>query len=86
MQADHELSNACLVVRYEEVCSKAQQSLQRVFEHLEFEEASYREIVDAHAPLISAPDYYEPDFSDAEKVLIRKITSDTAAKFGYPIG
>ena len=86
MQANHELSNACLVVRYEEVCSKAQQSLQRVFEHLEFEEASYREIVDAHAPLISAPDYYEPDFSDAEKVLIRKITSDTAAKFGYPIG
>ena len=75
------LAEACLVVHYEDTCSETVDTLQKVFAHLELDDEPGAEIIAASAPTISAPDYYQPDFSAAEVALIETLTRDTAERF-----
>lgn len=81
MKDNQALAEACLVVRYEDTCSQAVKRLQRIFAHLDLDDAAGTQIISDCAPAISAPDYYQPDFTAAEVQLIRKITGDTDALF-----
>jgi hypothetical protein len=81
MNANQALAEACLVVHYEDTCSETTRSLERVFTHLGLDDEWGEKIVAACAPTISAPDYYEPDFTAAELELIRTVTSGIAERF-----
>ncbi|HNP64540.1 MAG TPA: sulfotransferase [Woeseiaceae bacterium] len=83
MRANPALQAACLVVRYEDLCSESQQTLQAVFRHLHLDDAAMDAIIASVAPTISAPDYYVRDFSTADATLIRDLTGRTAELFGY---
>ncbi len=83
MQTNPALQDACLVVRYEDACDDARAILQCVFAHIGLDDAASGAVIDACAPMINAPDYYQKDFSAAEEDLIRKVTAQVAAKFGY---
>ena len=83
MQANAALNDACLVVRYEDACDDARASLQCVFAHIGLDDAESGAVIDACAAMINAPDYYQPEFSAADEVRIRKPTAEVAANFGY---
>ena len=83
MQKNEALAAACLVVPYEEFCREPSQKLEAVFTHVDLNDESGKKIIAACAPTISAPDYYQADFSSAQKALVREITCDTAELFDY---
>ncbi|EPC00333.1 hypothetical protein L861_07495 [Litchfieldella anticariensis FP35 = DSM 16096] len=78
---DPALRDACLVVRYEDLCSQPEEMLTRVHVHsqLSVEPQALREAASG----LHAPTYYRPKFSDRELTLIREITQPVAARFGY---
>jgi len=77
MQENQELAKACLVISYEDICSRTTKSLERIFAHVGLDDERAEEIIKTYAPIISAPDYYQHGFSEAQQELIRKLTSDT---------
>ncbi len=84
MQANPALKNACLTIRYEDLCSEPQQALQGVFQHLDLDVTASDDIIASIAPTISAPDYYDCDFNAVDAALLRDLTGPTAELFGYP--
>jgi hypothetical protein len=76
------LADACLIVPYEDTCAAPVDSLESVFTHVGLDDEWSEKIIAACAPTISAPDYYQSDFSAEQEELIRKITRDTAELFG----
>jgi hypothetical protein len=83
MKENQTLAKACLVIRYEELCSRSRKSLHGLFAHLDLHDECAEEIIAACAPTINAPDYYQPDFSAAQLELIQKLTGDTAESYDY---
>jgi hypothetical protein len=81
MNDNQALANACLVVRYEDTCSETVKTLKRVFTHLGLDDDRGEEIIAACAPTISAPEYYQPDFTAAQEALIRDVTREVAELF-----
>lgn len=76
MQDNPALAKACLVIRYEEMCSETERTLEKLFAHLDLNDEWADKIIETFAPTISAPDYYESGFTRPEQELIRKTTSD----------
>ncbi len=83
MKENQTLARACLIIPYEELCSRTRKSLHRLFVHLDINDKWAEEIIEACAPTINAPDYYQPDFSAAQLKLIQKLTGDTAESYNY---
>ncbi|MDH4571906.1 sulfotransferase family protein [Salinicola acroporae] len=81
LDADPELKAACLVVRYEDLCSQPHDKLQAVFDHAELELDPH--VLNEAAGGLHAPTYYQPRFSEAELAMIAEITGPVAARFGY---
>ncbi|WP_443191898.1 sulfotransferase [Pseudomonas indica] len=81
LDADPALREACLVVRYEDLCTAPQETLGRVFAHsqLDIQPAD----LERAATGLHAPGYYRPDFNEEERALIEAITQPVAARFGY---
>lgn len=82
LDAEHDLLDATLVVRYEDLCVDTGQVLRRILEHTGFEQHA-DEVLGRFEDTISAPTYYAPDFTDDELDTLRAATSEVAAKFGY---
>ncbi|WP_413042844.1 sulfotransferase family protein [Pseudomonas sp. YJ42] len=78
---DEALHQACLMVRYEALCSDPRTTLARVFEHSDLPVTG--DWLDTAAAGLHAPGYYRPTFSDEELALIQTITGPVAARFGY---
>jgi sulfotransferase family protein len=76
MKDNPELAKACLVIPYEEICSRTEKSLEKIFAHVGLDDECAEKLIAAYAPIISAPDYYQHGFTAAQKELIRKLTSD----------
>lgn len=83
MKENQILAKACLVVRYEETCSQTKKSLDRLFAHLGLDDEWAEKIIEAYAPTISAPDYYQSSFTAPQQELIQKLTSATAGTYKY---
>lgn len=83
MKENQTLAKACLVIPYEAICSQTRKSLDRLFAHLDLDDEWAGKIIEACAPAINAPDYYQPDFTAAQQELIQELTSDTARTYSY---
>jgi hypothetical protein len=83
LKENQKLANACLVVFYEDTCSRTSSSLRKIFAHLNLDDDWVDKTIDAYDPIIREPDYYRPEFSKGEQELIRNLTRDTAASYGY---
>ncbi|MDH5502060.1 MAG: sulfotransferase [Gammaproteobacteria bacterium] len=79
------LAEACLVVPYEDICSETEDSLARVFVHVDLDDAESKTIIATRAATISAPDYYQPGFTAPQLELIRNLTGDIAGQFGIRV-
>lgn len=81
MTENQELSKACLVVRYEDICTRTRSGLNRIFAHLGLDDEWAERTTEAYDPIIQAPDYYRPGFSKRQQELIRSLTGETAESF-----
>ena len=81
LQADPGLDQACLTIRYEDLCGDSESTLRRFYEHcaLAIDDDALR----AAAGRLHLPDYYKPSFNAEDTALIREITAPVAARFGY---
>lgn len=79
--ANDSLRDACLVVRYEDLCGQPREWLEKFFAHLRLEGAD--SIIDEYSGKLHLPTYYRPDFTEAEQQAIAEATRDVAARFGY---
>jgi hypothetical protein len=81
LDADPRLREACLVVRYEDLCTAPRDTLAQVFAHGQLEIAP--ETLEQAAAGLHAPGYYRPTFSAEELALIETVTQPVATRFGY---
>jgi Sulfotransferase family len=75
-----ELAGAIQVVRYEDLCADPATTLTAVLDHCGL---AHDDLPEVAREQISAPNYYEPNFTEAERTTIRSRTEAVAARFGY---
>ncbi len=81
LAANAALRRAALVVRFEDLCGHAEETVRRVSEHCQLPgDKSLRKSL---ARRLHAPSYYRPTFSAAEVRAIEEETCDVAGQFGY---
>lgn len=82
LEADADLREAALVVRFEDLCQAPRDYLERILEHcgLPIDSA----FLDDAASGIHFPSYYEPGFTPQEMEIIQTETASAARRLGYP--
>ena len=79
LEADAELSRRCLLVRYEDLCDRAPETMAAVGEHIG--------LPAQRAKLLAAglhrPDYYTVQLTDDERAAITEETAAVARHFGF---
>ncbi len=81
LAASPALRRAVLVVRFEDLCASAQETVRQVADHCLL--PSNKSMRQALAMRLHAPTYYRPSFSAAEEKAIEEETFDVAGQFGY---
>lgn len=80
LAADPDLAARTLVVRYEDLCDRAAETLERVFAHVDLPlDAPTR---DAFAAQLSRPTYYAPGFGPAEERDLLAVTEAVRNRLG----
>ena len=83
VNANPALKEACSIVRFEDLYSKPDETIRRLFHHARLEGEAADEIHDKYMKRFRKPRYYKPDYSKEDVALIRRITAETAQKYGY---
>ena len=79
--ANPALAKATLIIRYEDLCHRATETLTQLADHCELEaDQSLRASL---ADWLHAPTYYQPKFTAAEQAAINEETQAVAEHFGY---
>lgn len=78
--ADPDLAEATMILRYEDLCAEPRQVMSSVCDHCFLDPAG---LPAGAARQISAPAYYEPEFSRAERDLIAELAGPVSKRFGY---
>jgi hypothetical protein len=81
LDANPALSEASLVVRFEDLCRSPRAMLERTLAHCRLDAAPGW--LDERSAAIRFPSYYRPGFAPAELETIERHTAATAARFGY---
>ena len=61
-----EVRSACLLFRYEDLCTHSAQLIDTILDHCELPQDKFEAIRAEYADRLSPPDYYQPDFSADE--------------------
>lgn len=80
-ESDPALSEAVLFLRYEELCERPAEVMERVLGHCGL--APSVEVLQRAQQRLRPPDYYAPDFTPGELHAIRDRTAPVASYFGY---
>jgi len=85
LASDPELAKAVCLVRYEDLCGKSLETIDRIVAHTGLSAEPFAGTRQAYAEKLSLPDYYRPNFNPAELDDIVELTQPVAAKFGYDV-
>jgi hypothetical protein len=80
LSADSDLAAATQVVRYEDLCGEPISALTDVLRHCDLVDDT---LASEFSSTVSAPDYYQPDFSDRDLAILHEETSCVAQRYGY---
>jgi hypothetical protein len=86
LEHDPELARAVWVVRYEDLCIKPEETIDRILAHTGLSLDAFTPMRIKYISKLSLPDYYHPNFSVQERAEIIALTKDVAAHFGYSLG
>lgn len=87
LEEDETLSDATMVVRYEDLCNDPETEIRDVLQHCELKDV--QPVLDRFVPKIHAPDYYQPSFSLEDQAVIIEETAPICDRYGYdlePVG
>ncbi len=79
------LKNACLWLRYEDLCGNSADSIDRILEHCHLPSEGFGAVRSYYIEHLTESDYYKVEFSQAERRLIADICGETAARLGYDL-
>jgi hypothetical protein len=85
LRHDPELASAVCVVRYEDLCAKPAETIDRILAHTGLSPDLFAPVRTRYMSKLSLPDYYRPNFSVEERAEIIALTKDVAAQFGYSL-
>ena len=85
LKQDPELARAVCVVRYEDLCVKPEETIDRILAHTGLSLDAFTPMRIKYISKLSLPDYYRPNFSVEERAEIVALTKDVAAHFGYSL-
>ena len=85
LERDPELARAVCVVRYEDLCIKPEETIDRILAHTGLSLDAFTPMRIKYISKLSLPDYYHPNFSVQERAEIIALTKDVAAHFGYSL-
>ncbi|MCA9538512.1 MAG: sulfotransferase [Myxococcales bacterium] len=72
-----------LLVRYEDLIAAPGRTIDRMLGHAELDPSPFAATRAEYAARLSAPDYYRPEFTPAERDRIRAVTRSVAERLGY---
>lgn len=81
LDANPQLRDASLIVRFEDMCRATEQTIRSIFKHCDVHDAET--LVARWTPRIHSPSYYEPSFSQEEFAIIDRLTQPVSNRFGY---
>jgi hypothetical protein len=81
LEEDEELRHQTLILRYEDLCDRSEETLRRLFEHVELELDDTA--LAYHAARLGRPAYYRPDLGPGEEQALREETAVVAKLLGY---
>ena len=84
LETDARLREAVLIVGYEDLCAEPALMIRRLFDHCQL--AIDDDKVKTLAAKVQFPAYYQPKFSDAERMMIDEITGPVAERFALLAG
>ena len=85
IDSDPALARAVCVVRYEDLCAKSGETIDRIVAHTELDPAKFAQTRSAYVEKLSLPDYYRPKFDSRELSEIVDVTGPVASRFGYDV-
>jgi hypothetical protein len=85
LKHDPELARAVCVVRYEDLCVKPEETIDRILAHTGLSPDAFTPMRIKYISKLSLPDYYRPNFSVEERAEIIALTKDVAEHFGYSL-
>ncbi len=85
LKHDPELDRAVCVVRYEDLCVKPEETIDRILAHTGLSADAFAPMRIKYISKLSLPDYYRPNFSAEERAEIIALTKNVAAHFGYSL-
>jgi hypothetical protein len=85
LKRDPELARAVCVVRYEDLCVKPEETIDRILAHTGLSDDAFTSVRSKYISKLSLPDYYRPNFSVEERAEIISLTKDVASHFGYSL-
>lgn len=85
LKSDPELARSICVVRYEDLCTDAEQTIDRILAHTGLSQEAFSPMRADYVAKLSLPDYYRPNFSPEERAEIIALTRDAAKYFGYDL-
>ncbi|NEZ04129.1 sulfotransferase [Wenzhouxiangella sp. XN201] len=83
LEHDRDLESAVLLLRYEDLCRDPEATIRQLLDHLQLDIPRAEPLISDYVSRITAPDYYEPDFSDEELEQLYTITRPVASRLGY---
>ena len=81
LEARPDLAQGSLVVRYEDLCERSEETISRIVDHCGFTGADA--VKREYARRLEFPTYYKPAFSEHDLAIIESETREVAARFGY---
>jgi len=85
LEQNADLRDASVVVRYEDLCDRTGEELERIVEHCGLAEYTDH-LVDEFEEAVSRPNYYDAEFTEDEEEAIVEETLEQARRFGYDAG
>jgi hypothetical protein len=85
LDADPALAEAVTVVRYEDLCGKSEETIDRILNHAGLATDSFAAARTKYAEKLSLPEYYRPSFDERELADIVATTHTVASQFGYDV-
>jgi hypothetical protein len=85
IEADPDLQRAVTVVRYEDLCGKSGETIDRILNHAGLATASFASARTKYVEKLSLPEYYRPSFDERELADIVQVTQPVASHFGYDV-
>jgi hypothetical protein len=75
-----EFAQASLFIGYEDMCEHSSEVIDRITEHCELDTQHFGDVKDYYCNHLTLPDYYQPDFSNDEMLIIKDICGPVATE------